>query len=302
MEEKYTAEQREEQYVFVSYSHEDKERVEQIIRALSRVACRIWYDEKISPGNHWNEEIALKLAGARAVLWFVSRSSVCSEYVADELSFAKNRKIAIYPVCLEDATLPIGLELLLGRVQRSVNIEGCDPISARNKIVALLPNEVFFTCDTLFYMSKKNLFYFENTSCPFPEGGHLAGEEDSSFEICARNDYTGEVKRLYRFRARPIYESDFRITQVKPYSDRFFTETDEIVLFNVTFTFICRYPASLPDFDLMVTYLLKDINSDEPSLSAVYWKAIRVNGEEESADEKTNAFINGVIEDIVRVR
>lgn len=38
-------------YIFVSYSHEDKQYVERVIQLLQRQACNIWYDLGITPSG-----------------------------------------------------------------------------------------------------------------------------------------------------------------------------------------------------------------------------------------------------------
>lgn len=48
----------EEPYLFMSYSHKDKDVVESVIQLLQRQACNIWYDPGITPGESWNDDIA----------------------------------------------------------------------------------------------------------------------------------------------------------------------------------------------------------------------------------------------------
>ena len=50
-----------EPYVFISYSHQDIERVMPILRRLNAEGFRIWYDDGIDPGTEWPESIAAQL-------------------------------------------------------------------------------------------------------------------------------------------------------------------------------------------------------------------------------------------------
>lgn len=104
-------------YVFISYAHQDQREVMPIIDELKRHHCKLWYDHSIRKGSDWNNEIADHLNHAACVLLFLTPNSVRSEYVKDELNFAKSHHIEIYPVYLEDFVLPGALELQLGRIQ-----------------------------------------------------------------------------------------------------------------------------------------------------------------------------------------
>lgn len=135
-------------YVFVSYSHKDKEVVFEVINDLMLCACNIWYDTGIHSGEDRSGEIAEHLFNAECVLFMVTENSVNSEYVKDELTFAKTKNKKIYPVYLEQVTLPLSLELLLGRAQ-AISLSDDDIAESRfklrDKIKNNLPTDVFQT-------------------------------------------------------------------------------------------------------------------------------------------------------------
>ena len=46
-----------EPYIFISYCHQDKERVYPYLEMMANDGYRIWYDEGITPGEEWIENI-----------------------------------------------------------------------------------------------------------------------------------------------------------------------------------------------------------------------------------------------------
>ena len=79
--------------LFISYSHKDKEQyIPEILSYINEQNCSkidIWYDDKISPGNEWDEAIKARLNNADIVLLLLSQSFLMSKYVKEnELSVA----------------------------------------------------------------------------------------------------------------------------------------------------------------------------------------------------------------------
>ncbi|NKB97377.1 MAG: TIR domain-containing protein [Pseudomonadales bacterium] len=68
-------------YVFVCYSHADKDSVFAEIRWLQDQSFNVWYDTTgIGPGSEWNDEIARAIKGAEHFLYFITPRSVASEH------------------------------------------------------------------------------------------------------------------------------------------------------------------------------------------------------------------------------
>ncbi len=57
----------EEPYLFVSYSHADSRPVYAELEALRSAGLNIWYDEGISPGSRWTDDLADRLAESDAL-------------------------------------------------------------------------------------------------------------------------------------------------------------------------------------------------------------------------------------------
>ncbi|MGB5910993.1 MAG: toll/interleukin-1 receptor domain-containing protein [Promethearchaeia archaeon] len=104
-------------YLFVSYSHEDKESVYPIIEDLHKKGVRIWYDDGIHASSDWMEQIADSLLGSQSFMVFVTPRSLESENVNDEIHLAKHELKKMFIVYLEDTELPSRLKLALGRKQ-----------------------------------------------------------------------------------------------------------------------------------------------------------------------------------------
>ena len=94
--------------IFVSYAHEDRERVKPIVLYLAETGLSIWWDQEISPGSNFRYVIqeALESSGCAIVFW--TNNSIKSDFVWSEVQKAKDRGILI-PVKLdEDADIPLG--------------------------------------------------------------------------------------------------------------------------------------------------------------------------------------------------
>lgn len=81
-----------EPYIFVSYAHLDGDAVLPLIRALYERKYRVWYDEGISPGSEWPDNIEQHLNGADTVLIFVSAHSLASKNCKNEVRAAVGQK------------------------------------------------------------------------------------------------------------------------------------------------------------------------------------------------------------------
>ena len=260
-----------EPYVFVSYSHEDRERVFGLINDLMICSCNIWYDIGLHSGNDWSEEIARRLYGAECIMLMITNNSVKSEYVRDEINFARAKNKKIYPVFLEDIALPLGLDFLLGRTQAISYIDGTAEDSRfklRDKIKNQLPKNVFTVTSSPFYSGRKNMFYLKDTSRPFPEGSYFAGEELCSFEISAVNSDDGSQITLCRYEARPGYDMAFTINNVAVFDDPYFCDDDsKIVFISLVLNFMGKYPVPWPDFDAVLTIAISRLESNMPRIT-----------------------------------
>jgi hypothetical protein len=105
-------------FAFISHAREDKEIIEPWLEILAKAGIRAWWDAGITPGRLYNEVIAERLDRCQAFVVFVTPHSIDSEWVQDEIDFAKQRKKTRITVVVGNVDVPQGLLLLLGRSQR----------------------------------------------------------------------------------------------------------------------------------------------------------------------------------------
>ncbi len=93
--------------VFVSYSHEDRDRVAPLVKRFRRRRWEVWWDRENRIGVEWRNVIEdrLRHAGCIVVVW--TRWSVKSHWVRDEAETAANRGVLV-PVRFDDVEPPIG--------------------------------------------------------------------------------------------------------------------------------------------------------------------------------------------------
>ncbi len=106
-----------ENYIFVSYSHKDSDRVHPIINRMLSNGFRVWYDEGIDPVTEWDENIADHLKRCVGILAFLSENYLRSENCRDELNYARDLEKGRLLVYLEPVELPAGMAMRLNRIQ-----------------------------------------------------------------------------------------------------------------------------------------------------------------------------------------
>lgn len=106
-------------YLFVSYSHKDKDRVFPILEQMQQAGFRLWYDQGIESTSKWAEVIAAHLKKADIVLFCISQNFSASRHCKNELFFAQNGQAKLISLVLEnDLQLEPALQLVLVRQQQ----------------------------------------------------------------------------------------------------------------------------------------------------------------------------------------
>ena len=106
-----------ESYVFTSYAHNDAIEVFQDLKRFHDLGLKIWYDEGITSGAGWQEEVENAIVNSSIFIVFISNSSVESRNVRNEIFLAIKEDIPIIPIYLEETNLKYGLNLELSAVQ-----------------------------------------------------------------------------------------------------------------------------------------------------------------------------------------
>jgi TolB-like protein len=170
-----------EPYVFVSYAHADASLVYPEMVRLRQQGYNVWYDEGIRPGAEWREEVALALTESKLFLYYVTPSSVSSEYCQQELNLALTRERRILAVHLVDTELSAGVELSLSNKQAIIRSD-LSEMAYANKLTealqALMPVSSS-TSEILGVMEEKSAYEQSIAALPFtnlssdPENEHL---------------------------------------------------------------------------------------------------------------------------------
>ena len=94
--------------IFISYAHEDQERVRPIVQELEK-RWSVFWDKKIPPGKTWENSIGKALEESPCVLVVCSHSSVKSDWVKEEADEARN-KGTLVPIFLDKVEPPTGFQ------------------------------------------------------------------------------------------------------------------------------------------------------------------------------------------------
>ena len=92
-------------FVFISYSHKDREAVLNIIKSLYESGWRIWYDEGLTIGDQYDETLEEHIKNCSAVLLFATENSARSQYIKEfEIPWARQYNKPIIKCVLDDKT------------------------------------------------------------------------------------------------------------------------------------------------------------------------------------------------------
>ena len=95
----------EKPFVFISYSHKDRDKVLGIIKELYEVGWKIWYDEGLTIGDKYDETLETHVQDCSAFLLFVTENSLNSLYIKEnEIRWAKDYCKPIIKCILDEGT------------------------------------------------------------------------------------------------------------------------------------------------------------------------------------------------------
>ena len=105
--------------LFISYSHADKDFVVKLYNTLTYSNLEVFIDEKdIKIGDNILEKIEKGIEESAGLLYVISKYSVKSTWVKEELSMARVKSITqrgiytIYPLLVDDVELPVSISQL----------------------------------------------------------------------------------------------------------------------------------------------------------------------------------------------
>lgn len=246
-------------YVFVSYAHKDNEKVLDLIKLLKRKMCRIWYDEGLTPGGSWNDDLANHISKCECVIIIITNNSIQSQYVKSELNYAISLNKKIYPVFLENVELPAGLAMMLGTTQY---IYINDLESETNKLIDSLPEIIFEIKKTPFYEKDGYELFLEIYKKENPNNSYITAD---CFNIVAKKNQ--ESKVIFSFEPPYSYELIYKVSQVSDIKDDYFIgHIDEIKIINIIANCCLKYPLMGPDFDALFIFALVSSKDNFPKI------------------------------------
>lgn len=105
-----------EPFIFISYSHKDTDRVMPMIEGLQRRGIRVWYDEGLEVGSHWDEKISQRLMDCTYLVCFITKNFLESENCLNEIHMAAEEKKGPLITFLDRVELPPAMKLQYGRL------------------------------------------------------------------------------------------------------------------------------------------------------------------------------------------
>ena len=103
-------------HIFISYSHQDKDYVHKLQKALQNEGFDAWIDDRIDYGEEWLKVIEEHLDGCDAFILVMSKNSRESEMVQNEVTRARDNKKVIFPLLLD------GRNWLVVQAKQYVNV------------------------------------------------------------------------------------------------------------------------------------------------------------------------------------
>jgi hypothetical protein len=98
--------------IFLSYSREDREIMQQIRHRLQAAGLSVWTDDNLAPGTpSWVRAIEKALDSAGCMVVLFSPFSKQSDWVREELDYARHQQRRIFPVLVagdEGSSVPFG--------------------------------------------------------------------------------------------------------------------------------------------------------------------------------------------------
>ena len=125
-----------EKYVFISYSHKDKEFVYPLLSSLYDAGLNYWYDRELKYGDDWTEEAeqAMRSDNCLGVIFMLSPNSL-SNAIGIEIEICKSKIEALGKNKVKVLPIGIGVGSYYQLVQkRFIDLKDEEPASLMNKL------------------------------------------------------------------------------------------------------------------------------------------------------------------------
>jgi serine/threonine-protein kinase len=88
-------------HIFISYDHDDSDYAHRLEGELRLRGFEVWIDERIAYGTRWPQVIEEQVDTCAAMIVIMTPRSKESDWVQNELAYAKNLRKPLFPVLLE---------------------------------------------------------------------------------------------------------------------------------------------------------------------------------------------------------
>lgn len=168
-------------YIFVSYSHKDKEFVHNLHKDLENEGFEVWIDDRIDFGDEWPIVIQEKLDACDAFILVASENAYKSKWVQKEVTRAQRIDKPFFPILLQgEAWLSIETTQYADvRWGKSLTNDFYNrlSVSVERKYSETL-HEVWITGDWPVYVNNKYKFMFY-----YPPEGKIKSETNNHIRI-----------------------------------------------------------------------------------------------------------------------
>lgn len=127
-------------HIFISYSKKDILYAEKLVNALRREGFNPWVDvDELGAGTHWQARLHKQINTCDAYVIIMSRNSLRSRWVPDELVTAKSKNKPIFPVLLDETELFLAIQTIQcedvrgGKLPSESFYEQLAKVTSRNK-------------------------------------------------------------------------------------------------------------------------------------------------------------------------
>jgi hypothetical protein len=120
-----------EPFVFVSYAHEDRDRIDTLLNEISQSGVCLWMDTAIDVGEEWDTRLETQLIECAALIAFVSDGYVDSKHCRRELKFADALDKPILAASFVKRPLSGGL----GYIFASLQFIAIDDVNAASALI-----------------------------------------------------------------------------------------------------------------------------------------------------------------------
>ena len=197
-----------ENYIFITYSHKDTEKVEEILEKMQKNGLRIWYDSGIEAGQEWPEYIEQRLLNCSTLLVFMSEACVKSINCRNEINLALSQEKDLLIVYLEPTKLIKGMGLQLSAVQ-AINVHTYQTID--ELVQALISNKTLERCKELDFnysklINKNQKIIEDELGTP---GIIYEIEYDDSYKVVGYNGSSAHVVIPSTYKGLPVTTIDY---------------------------------------------------------------------------------------------